>query len=445
MTKQPLPALDVERLLSEARWVEGFARALVREDSDDVAQDAWLAAIQHPPAATASPRPWFATVMRNLGRMRFRSTSRRRAREEASAPGEQPATPAELAHRMELQRRLATAVLALDDPQRSTVVLVFYEGLSPADVARQQGVPATTVRSRLRAALVTLRERLDAEEGGDRRRWHLALGPIAAPKLAPASGPLWLHAFAGLALLIVVVVGGTIAVQRSTPRAEPESRPAIAMPSPSRQPAPMSPPARSASTPTITTTTTAADDPQRSVGPAIPPAFASAEKTLMAHVDECYEIANRGGHDLKGVVQLTIALEPTQLGLDATVQIDPHTTIADPDFLECIRENARAIEAQLESVQDQGPLTVHVSREMPPTPEATELVQVSPTDDDDTSPSCSEGAALTGTQGVHQWCVLPDGTKHGPEWFWDKQGTVIARTTYDHGASSMEMQNRPRE
>src|SRR5215470_2042101 len=161
MMNRPMTTADVDRLLGQARWVEGFARALVREDSDDVAQDAWLAAIQRPPAPAASPRPWFATVMRNLARMRFRSASRRRAREGASPTGGDAPTPAELAHRMELQRRLASVVLALEEPQRSTIVLVFYEGLSPADVARQQGVPATTVRSRMRAALVTLRARLD--------------------------------------------------------------------------------------------------------------------------------------------------------------------------------------------------------------------------------------------------------------------------------------------
>lgn len=135
----------------QARWVEAFARALVREDSDDVAQDAWLAAIQHPPAPAASPRPWFAAVIRNLRRMRFRSASRRRAREDASATNDKVPTPAELTHRMEMQRRLASAVLALEEPQRSTIVLVFYEGLSPADVARHQGVPATTVRSPMRS------------------------------------------------------------------------------------------------------------------------------------------------------------------------------------------------------------------------------------------------------------------------------------------------------
>ena len=163
----------------------------------------------------------------------------------------------------------------------------------------------------------------------------------------------------------------------------------------------------------------------------------------MKHVDECYEISHRVGRDMKGIVQLTISLETTKRGVDANVEIDTkHTTIVDPDFLECIRENATAIEDHLERLRQEGeelegPITMNVAREMPPTPEATEVVQVSPGNDE--SPPCPEGTMLAGTEGTHQWCVLPDGTKHGPEWFWDKQGSVTARTSYDHGSSSMEM------
>src|SRR5262245_55624201 len=320
MTKQPMVTTDVDRLLGQARWVEGFARALVPEDSDDVAQDAWLAAIQHPPAPAASPRPWFATVMRNLNRMRFRSASRRRAREDASRTDDQVPTPAELAHRMELQRRLASAVLALEEPQRSTIVLVFYEGVSPADVARQQGVPATTVRSRVRAALVTLRARLDAEEGGDRARWHLALAPIATKFVVPATAPLWPLAFAAIAA--VATTGIVIAVPRSDASTRSIASPTATVPSTS---APASP-SRAASIPAIATT---ADD-EVAHNPSITPAFLRAEKTLMKHVDECYAIAHRVGRDLQGIVQMTISLEPTQQGVDASVAIDPkHTTIVD--------------------------------------------------------------------------------------------------------------------
>jgi RNA polymerase sigma factor (sigma-70 family) len=451
MTKPPMAMTDVDSLLAQARWVEGFARALVREDSDDVAQDAWLAAIQHPPATTGSPRPWFATVMRNLKRMRFRGAARRRAREEASAPEDHVPTPGELAHRMELQRRLATAVIALDEPQRSTVVLVFYEGLSPAEVARQQGVPATTVRSRVRAALATLRDRLDAEDGGDRGRWKLALAPIAAPKLVPATAPVWVFAVAAIVLVAMTGVIGAIRYTASHADVEREvgtrsihtGAPATATSSAASRPDPRV--SRTASIPTLTVT-----GDEGSHDPAVPPGFARAERTLMDHVDQCYEIAHRAGHDLKGIVQLTISLVATERGVDASVEVDPkHTTIVDPAFLECLRENARAIEDEVERLRDEGeaierPLKIHVTREVPPTPEGAQLVQLSGFDDE-SSPPCPEGSVLTGTRGAHQWCVRPDGTKHGREWLWDDRGDVTVRTTGDDGTSSFEMRGPDRD
>jgi RNA polymerase sigma factor (sigma-70 family) len=442
MMKQPM-ATDVDGLLGQVRWVEAFARALVREDSEDVAQDAWLAAIQRPPASAASPRPWFATVMRNLTRMRFRGASRRRAREEASTTSGEVPTPAELAHRMELQRRLASAVVALEEPQRSTVVLVFYEGLSPAEIARRHGVPATTVRSRLRAALVTLRQRLDAEEGGDRSRWHLALAPIV-PKLVPGTTPLWPIAFAAIAVIAttLVVIAIAVAVQRDATRADVQRDDAGTI-------------ARSINTavpPMVGSASWRAPDPASLHGASSPAietthvggvssAFSTAEKTLMKHVDECYEISHRIGRDLKGIVQLTISVDTSTPSVTAKVDVDhKRTTITDPDFLECVRENATAIEDQLEHLSEQGEhlegLTVDVAREMPPSPAGMETVGLSSADGD--VPSCPEGTTLAGTQGVQQWCALPDGTKHGPEWRWDKQGRVTGRASYEHGAISME-------
>lgn len=423
MTKH---ATDVEGLLGQVRWVEGFARALVREDSEDVAQDAWLAAIQRPPAA--SSRPWFATVMRNLTRLRFRSASRRRAREHARAAGDDVPTPAELAHRMELQRRLANAVVALEEPQRSTVVLVFFEGLSPAEVARQQGIPATTVRSRLRAALVTLRARLDAEEDGDRARWQLALAPLAAPKLAPVV-PVAIAVVAATVVAAGVVIA--IAVRRPPPPATADRSPdvarwvePVAAVTP-RPPAPaLLPPSRAIVADTLAP---------------VPSAFWHAERALVQHVDECYAIANRVGRDLKGLVQLSISLDP--LGIGADVEVDSQrTTITDPDFLECIRENAMAIEAELERMRDQGErlegLRVDVAREMPPTADSAETVSLSA--DDAEPPACGEGTSVAGTAGVRQWCALPDGTKHGLEWQWREDGKVSVTASYDRGASTME-------
>src|SRR5262245_56428337 len=100
--------VPTEDLLAHARWVEGFARALVAEGADDVAQEAWVAAMRRPPAAGSRPRAWFAAVMRNAARTRFRGGTRRAAREQVEPAVATPATPPdEAVHRMRLQHRLA--------------------------------------------------------------------------------------------------------------------------------------------------------------------------------------------------------------------------------------------------------------------------------------------------------------------------------------------------
>src|SRR5262245_2004586 len=77
-------------------------------------------------------------------------------------------------------RRVVSSVLALEEPYRDVVLLRFFEDLPPREVARRLGVPTETVRTRTRRALDRLRERLDAEHGGDRAAWSAALAPVAA-------------------------------------------------------------------------------------------------------------------------------------------------------------------------------------------------------------------------------------------------------------------------
>jgi protocatechuate 3,4-dioxygenase beta subunit len=92
-----------------------------------------------------------------------------------------------LLERHELLRLLAALVSELDEPYRSTVLLWGEEGLEPVEIARRQGVPAGTVRWRLKQGLDRLRAQLDARYGGERRSWCLALGPLAKASREPAA------------------------------------------------------------------------------------------------------------------------------------------------------------------------------------------------------------------------------------------------------------------
>ncbi|HEU4727339.1 MAG TPA: sigma-70 family RNA polymerase sigma factor [Kofleriaceae bacterium] len=206
-------APHLDQLMAEIDWVRRLARALVKDAAaaDDVAQDAWVLAVQHPPAEPRPLRPWLSRVVLNVVRMRHRAATRRDAREAAWQERDVP-TPAELVERVELQRAVAGEVLALDEPYRSTVLLAFVEGLPGPEIARRLGVPEGTVRRRLKVAIDRLRDRLAARADRPGRGWLAALaplvrgpdaGPIAAP-IAPLLGAVAMKKLIAVVVLVVL-------------------------------------------------------------------------------------------------------------------------------------------------------------------------------------------------------------------------------------------------
>ncbi|MCI0339694.1 MAG: sigma-70 family RNA polymerase sigma factor [Planctomycetales bacterium] len=189
----PEPArLDPEVLLAHGGFVRGLARSLVRDDDTaaDLEQEAWTAALERPPRDPHRWRGWLATVVRNFARQRYRSDRRRESRERAAARPEPVPSTEEILARESARRMVVEAVVGLDEPYRSTIVLRFLEGLPPREVALRQGVPVETVKSRLQRGLAILRERLDGRHGGDRRAWSVALLPLAGPPSGGGGAPL---------------------------------------------------------------------------------------------------------------------------------------------------------------------------------------------------------------------------------------------------------------
>jgi len=167
MDSTPSP-LDPELLLAHAGFVRSVARSLLRDGSavDDVVQQTWLTALERPPRDAGALRRWLARVVRSVARESRRSDERRTRREIASAPSEiDPRDPSALVERLARMRALTDAVLALPPPYRDAIVRRHLEELSPAEIARRDGVPVATIETRLKRARKQLRERLEQSYG----------------------------------------------------------------------------------------------------------------------------------------------------------------------------------------------------------------------------------------------------------------------------------------
>ncbi|MEM9380699.1 MAG: sigma-70 family RNA polymerase sigma factor [Planctomycetota bacterium] len=225
----------IDALLAEADWVRALARALVDRDdlADDAAQEVWLAALQAPAPPRESGRGWLGQVARNVVRKTFRAESRRNAREEAVAREEEQPSTLDVVERFSTQQAVGTAVLALEEPYRETVLLRFYEELGLREIAERTGVAVSTVDWRIRRALGELRGALDREAGGDRRRTSLALVALArldapaSPAPLAAQAALGSSARLGALAATIIVLAGAAALLALRAASRPEHPPAM--------------------------------------------------------------------------------------------------------------------------------------------------------------------------------------------------------------------------
>lgn len=180
---------DLDDLLASTAWLQRLARRICGDAglAEDLAQNAVVAALTAPAAAPRSRR-WLAGVVRNLWRQHRRRERPRRRREGRAAPPPNLPSTAETVARLETQRRLATAVLELAEPERSAVVWHYLHELPIATIAARLGVHPDTIRKRVQRGLATLRARL----AGDRRdrRGLLALAAAAPVPAAETIGAM---------------------------------------------------------------------------------------------------------------------------------------------------------------------------------------------------------------------------------------------------------------
>ena len=137
------------------------ARAIVGEGAaPDVVQDVFVSAWRELPKLREPGRfpAWLQRIAVNRSRSTLRSHSRVREVDVALMENALPA--ADFRPDVEARALLMPALLALPFDQRSVVALHYAGGLTLADTARILEIPGGTVKSRLNAALATLRRAL---------------------------------------------------------------------------------------------------------------------------------------------------------------------------------------------------------------------------------------------------------------------------------------------
>src|SRR5262249_4520863 len=101
-----------------------------------------------------SPESWLYTMARTraLDRLRRRTSRRETGDEALPASATAPLTEDALAVR--------AAMTSLSPDQRCALELAYYEGLSQTEIASRLGQPLGTIKTRIRTAMIRLRESL---------------------------------------------------------------------------------------------------------------------------------------------------------------------------------------------------------------------------------------------------------------------------------------------
>jgi RNA polymerase sigma factor (sigma-70 family) len=179
------PRFDLDTLLAETRWLSGLARQLVARshDAEDLVQETLRTAIERPPSAGRPLRGWLRTVLLSRSRDTHRSERARTVREQNATPAAAVPSTVDVVVKAEVHGELVTAVLALDEPYRTCLLLRFFENLRPArDRAPLRGAGRHRAQP-LQRALALLRQALARSHG---HRWQLALAPLLRLRLAPS-------------------------------------------------------------------------------------------------------------------------------------------------------------------------------------------------------------------------------------------------------------------
>ena len=142
-----------------AGLVNGLALRILRDstEAEDVVQDVfvqvWRQAERFDPQK-GSPEAWLCTIARTraIDRLRRRVARRESVTEDVPADVVFPRREEGIAVRRALQD--------LPREQRYALELAYYEGLTQSEIARRLGQPLGTIKTRIRTAMLRLRDAL---------------------------------------------------------------------------------------------------------------------------------------------------------------------------------------------------------------------------------------------------------------------------------------------
>lgn len=208
------PQTELEDLLREEPYVRALARVLCASNEDEIVQQTWLQACSQRPTRIKQPRAWLGQIVRNVTKNLLRREGRVRQREQHAAKRGVAPSSLELMQREERRRGLVKLVDALPHDQRAVMVLRYFEGLPPRDIATRLTLPVGTVWNLHRRGLDRLRAALDArgaKDGQSRSAWLL---PLLGTPLTPAPVPL--EAAAATTALPTALIAGSFAMTMKT-------------------------------------------------------------------------------------------------------------------------------------------------------------------------------------------------------------------------------------
>ena len=143
-----------------------------RPEAEDVLQETFLQVWRRAAdfdEARGRVFTWLVTIARSRALDRLRALgSRARTAEEvvAHSAADQAGDAAEEAVKSEQGKIVRQALAELPEEQRRTLFLAYFEGLTQSEIAARLGDPLGTVKTRMRAGLMKLREVLRQDSRG---------------------------------------------------------------------------------------------------------------------------------------------------------------------------------------------------------------------------------------------------------------------------------------